>query len=296
MQSSEIVRIFSRLYSRGEGEMQAAVIQLNSRQLNRRDNVFNALALVDQAAQQGAEFVLLPECMTFVGTYNHYADIAEDINGPTAEMASNSARKNGIYLHIGSLTEHSSVPGMYYNTSLLFNPQGELIATYRKVHLFDIDVPGQVSDTESAFILPGDQLVTVKLPKFHLGMSICFDLRFPDMYRALALSGAQVLVVPAAFSRPTGRAHWHALLRARAIENHAYVLAACQYGSDKAGHWFFGHSLIIDPWGVILAEGPANQKAVLIADLDMEQVEKRREQIQVLKLRKPEVYGKIINL
>ena len=276
--------------------MQAAVIQLNSRKINRHENVVNAMRLVDQAAQQGAEFVLLPECMTFVGTYDHYAEIAEDIAGPTAEMAAKSARKNGIYLHIGSLTERSPLPGKYYNTSLLFNPQGELIATYRKVHLFDIDVPGQVSETESAFVLPGDQLLTVKLPKLHLGMSICFDLRFPELYKALALAGAQVLVIPSAFSRPTGRAHWHALLRARAIENHAYVLAACQYGTDKAGHWFYGHSLIVDPWGVILAEGPANQKAVLIAELDMEQVEKRREQIQVLKLRKPEVYEKVVNL
>jgi predicted amidohydrolase len=274
--------------------MRAAVIQLNSRLLDRHKNVVNALKLVDEAAQGGARFVLLPECMTFMGAYEHYDRVAEQIDGPTAEMAAESARKHGIYLHIGSLTERSPVPGKYYNTSLLFNPQGELIATYRKVHLFDIDVPGQVSETESAFVLPGEQLVTVSLPEFHLGLSICFDLRFPELYRALAQAGAQVLVIPSAFSRPTGRAHWHALLRARAIENHAYVLAACQYGTDKTGHWVYGHSLIVDPWGVILAEAPANRKAVLFADLDMQQVEQRREQIQVLKLVKPAVYKNLV--
>jgi deaminated glutathione amidase len=174
---------------------------------------------------------------------------------------------------------------------LLFDPQGRLIARYRKVHLFDVNVPGQVTDTESSVILPGQELVLAGLPEFKVGLTICFDLRFPELYRQLAVAGAEVLVVPAAFARATGRAHWEILLRARAIENHAYVLAAAQFGQDSAGHWRHGHSMIVDPWGSILAQAAEEGEEVLVADVDPHLVARRRQQIPVLQMRRPDVYG-----
>ncbi len=272
--------------------MRVSVIQFNSSS-DRATNVEKALQLVDRAAAQGAKFVMLPEYATFVGSYDQYDKNSETIPGPTFMAMAAKARQHGITIHTGSLIERSPRPDRFYNTSLLFNPKGELVASYRKVHLFDVDVPGKVTESESSVVMPGDHLVVVNLPEFCLGMSICFDLRFPELYRALALSGAEVLAIPAAFARGTGEAHWHILVRARAIENHAYVLAAGQYGADSDGHYCFGHSLIVDPWGVILAEAPAEEEAVLVADIDTAQVHKRRAQIPVLDVRKPDAYTRV---
>lgn len=194
------------------------------------------------------------------------------------------------------MIETSSDPHRFYNTSVLINPEGEIIASYRKVHLFDIDVPEEVTDNESSVVLPGDQLVLVNLPKCRLGLSICFDLRFPEIYRALSIAGAQVLVVPAAFAEATGKVHWEILLRARAIENHAFVLAADQWGEDRDGHKLYGHSMIVDPWGRIIAEANKKEEGILIADIDIDQVKQRRNQIQVFKIRVPQVYIKEIKI
>ena len=271
--------------------MQVAVIQMNSGG-GREQNVTRALALVDQAADQGAQFILLPEYMTFLGPYSEFAEMSESVPGPTTERLAAKARQHGIYLHGGSLIEKSADPHRFYNTSLLFDPIGELIARYRKIHLFDVNIPGQVSDTESKRILPGDDMVVVDLPEFRLGMSICFDLRFPEFYRQMAVAGAEVLVVPAAFSRATGRAHWEILLRARAIENHAYVLAAAQFGKDGASTWRYGRSMIVDPWGTIMAAAPEAGEAVLVVEVQRERTLRRRQQMPVLEMRRPDIYGK----
>lgn len=273
--------------------MRVSAIQLNSSK-DRDANVEKALLLIDRAANKGAQFVLLPEYLTFMGHYRKYDQFSESIPGPTSEAMSAKARQHGITIHAGSLIERSPFPGRFFNTSLLFNPQGELIAQYRKVHLFDVDVPGKVTVKESAILAPGNQLAIVKLQEFCLGMSICFDLRFPELYRALALAGAEMFVIPAAFTRDTGEAHWHILVRARAIENHAFVMAAGQCGADANGHFCYGHSLIIDPWGVILAEAPAEEETILLADIDIAQVHQRREQIPVLSVLQPEIYTKVI--
>jgi predicted amidohydrolase len=275
----------------GEGDvMRVAVVQLNSSG-ERDENVARALQLVDQAANQGTQFVLLPEYMTFLGAYSRYAEMSETVPGPTSRQLAATARRHAIYLHGGSLIQKTHLPDRFYNTSLLFDPQGELMARYRKVHLFDVNVPGQVTDTESHTILPGDSLTIAALPECNLGLSICFDLRFPEMYRQMAAAGAEVFVVPAAFARATGRAHWEILLRARAIENHAYVLAAAQYGKDAAGHWRYGRSMMIDPWGEVLAAAPEMGEQVLIADISREVVLRRRQQMPVLDMRRPDVYA-----
>jgi len=272
--------------------MRVAVIQLNAT-ADREENVEKALSLVHRAAANGAELVVLPEYTTYLGPYGLFEEMSEPIPGPTTARLADAARRHGIYLHGGSLIERSPMAGRYYNTSTVFNPRGELIATYRKVHLFDVDVPGEVSDRESQAILPGDALVTVPLQEMVLGLSICFDLRFPELYRALALAGAEAFAVPAAFARATGRVHWEILLRARAIENHAYVLAAAQYGQDAAGHWRYGHSMIIDPWGQVLASGGEDGEEVLLADVQREVVWRRRREMPVLTMRRPAVYASL---
>jgi predicted amidohydrolase len=271
--------------------MRVAVIQLNSKN-DRETNVQNALRLVDQAAGQGSQFVLLPEYTTFVGGYEGYPVNAEPVPGPTSTRLSAKAKEHGIYLHGGSLIETTPDPARFYNTSLLYDPSGELMAMYRKIHLFDIDVPDEVTEMESRVVLPGDRLVAVDLPDFRLGLSICFDVRFPELYRTLAVAGAEVMVIPAAFANSTGKVHWEILLRARAIENHAYILAPAQCGQDASGSWCYGHSMIVDPWGSILAEAPGEGEAVLVRDIDAEHARIRRNQIQVLNLRKPQIYRK----
>jgi len=270
--------------------MRVAVIQMNA--AGERDaNLACVLRLIERAARQGAQLVILPEYATFLGGYERFAEMAETIPGPTTEHLAACARQHGIYLHAGSLLERSPVPDRFYNTSLVFDRQGALIVTYRKVHLFDVDIPGLVSERESRATLPGDTLCLVELPELVLGLSLCFDLRFPEMYRQMALAGAEAFAVPAAFTRATGRAqHWEILLRARAIENHAYVLAAAQYGRDAAGGWRYGNSMIVGPWGEVLAAAPEEGEHVLIADVQRSLVQRRRREIPVLSLRRPDVY------
>ena len=163
------------------------------------------------------------------------------------------------------------------------------------MHLFDIDVPGEVTDQESAFVKAGEDLAVVVLPEFTAGMSICFDLRFPELYRALAAAGAQVLFVPAAFAEATGRVHWKVLLQARAIENHAYVVAAGQQGS-ASGHPMWGHTMIIDPWGAVLAEYEADGAGIVTAEIDVAEVARRRGQVPVLSVRRPDLYAKPVRV
>lgn len=269
--------------------MRVAVIQLNSKH-DLQSNVENALRLVDEAAGRKAQFVLLPEYATFLGGYEDYPANAEPVPGPISRRMAAKSKQHGIYLHCGSMIETSPAAGRFYNTSVLCDPSGRLIATYRKLHLFDIDVPNEVTDMESKVVLPGDRMVVVDLPEFRLGMSICFDVRFPELYRSLAVAGAEVLAIPAAFAEATGRVHWEVLMRARAIENHAFVLAAGQYGCDAVGYPLYGHSMIVDPWGSILAEAPGQGEVVLVEDIDLGQVAVRRKQIQVLQARRPHIY------
>jgi predicted amidohydrolase len=187
--------------------------------------------------------------------------------------------------------ETSTYERRSYNTSVLIGASGDILATYRKAHLFDIDVPGEVTFHESAAIAPGSQLVLAPLGRFVLGLTICFDVRFAEQYRALALRGATVFSVPAAFSAVTGPAHWQVLLRARAIENHAFVVAATQAGTTDEGLATYGHAMIIDPWGEVLAETRTDQPEVVLASIDPDEVTRRRREIDVFALRRPVLYG-----
>lgn len=255
-------------------------------------NVEAAIALVHEAAERGAGYVQLPEKFNFLGPLRDSRPAGEPVPGPTTDRIAALARSLGVTVHIGSMLETASTTDKCYNTSVLIDEKGEIAATYRKAHLFDIDVPGEVQ-RESDVIAPGDQLVVAEVDGFSLGMSICFDVRFPEMYRQLALYGATVFAIPAAFTRVTGRVHWDVLVRARAIENHAFVIAAAQVGTTAEGISTYGHSMIVDPWGEVLAESFESGPDVLVATIDLAEVARRRSQIAVLDLRRPEFYNSL---
>jgi len=254
-------------------------------------NVATALELVGDAVDRGATYVQVPEYVTYYGPAHGFADAAESVPGPSTRRFAGMARQRGVTVHVGSLLERTSEPGRYHNTSVLIDAAGEIVATYRKAHLFDIDVPGEVAHRESDAIVAGDDVVVADLGDVRLGLSICFDVRFPELYRHLALHGATVLAIPAAFAAATGRVHWEILVRARAIENHAFVVAAAQVGSTSGGLASWGHSMIVGPWGEILAEGGGDGNDVLVANVDLAEVARRRAQLAVLALRRPDLYG-----
>jgi predicted amidohydrolase len=256
---------------------------------DKKDNLARAEQLIDEAADRGARFVALPEYVSYLGKTENIEDIAESIPGPTTDRFAAKARQHGIYLLGGSIQERSDIPGKAYNTAVFYGPDGNILDTYRKIHLFDIDISGNVSANESARIAPGDQVVTVEADGHVFGLSICYDLRFPELYRLLALEGADILLVPAAFTMFTGKDHWHALLRARAIENQAFILAPAQIGSHDPNAQCYGHTLIIDPWGIVVAQAP-DTEGVVVADLNFDELRRIRKQLPSLANRRPETY------
>jgi predicted amidohydrolase len=275
-------------------EIRVAAVQLASG-ADPEANVERAIELVRQAAREGARYVQLPEYFNFRGPTSRYAVVAETVPGPTTARLGALARELDITLHVGSLFERSPEPDKSYNTSVVIAPSGEVVATYRKVHLFDVNVPGGVEHRESRNIAAGDRLVVADVAGIRLGMSVCFDVRFPELYRRLCEEGATVLAVPSSFAVATGRVHWRTLLVARAIENHAYVIAAAQAGTTAEGVSSYGHSMIIDPWGRVLAESGVDDEDVLVATIDLDEVARRRSQIAVFELRRPDVYGRAVS-
>jgi deaminated glutathione amidase len=253
-------------------------------------NVSAAFEMIERAADRGATYIQVPEYVTYYGSAGGFADAAETIPGPVTQLFGALARRRGAVVHVGSLLERTSEVGRYHNTSVLIDRSGEIAAVYRKAHLFDIDVPGEVDYRESDAIVAGDDVVVAGVDGLSLGLSICFDVRFPELYRRLAREGATVLAIPSAFAAATGRFHWEVLVRARAIENHAFVVAAAQVGTTSEGLASWGHSMIVGPWGEILAESHADGPDVVIATVDLEEVAKRRAQIAVLTLRRPHLY------
>ena len=251
-------------------------------------NIRTAVELADEAAAGGARLVALPEYLQFRGPDDGFRASARPIPGPHIEPFAEVARRRHAWILVGSTAETSGDPDRPYNSSVLIAPDGSLAARYRKVHLFDVAVEAGPVDTESARVTAGDRLVTAEVDGTLVGLSICYDLRCPEMYRALALAGARILTVPANFTERTGRDHWEILLRARAIENAAYVLAPSQIGGPP-GQPAYGRSMVIDPWGTIMAQAP-DAVAIVHADLDLDRVESLRRQIPVLANRRPDVY------
>jgi predicted amidohydrolase len=265
------------------GVFKAAAIQMRSGK-DPQKNVVDFEALVREAAVQGAVYVQTPEMTGAVlrDQEARRASFTTQDRDLVVAAGARLSRELGIYLHIGS-TAIVRADGKLANRALLFSPDGEAIATYDKIHMFDVDLDNGESWRESNAYEPGTQAVVADLPFARLGFAICYDLRFPQLFRAEALAGADVLTVPAAFTRQTGQAHWHVLLRARAIENGAYVIAAAQGGLHEDGRETFGHSLIIDPWGRIIAEAAHDEPGVIVADIDTVQSVSARRKIPNLK-------------
>jgi deaminated glutathione amidase len=243
---------------------------------------------VREAAADGAELVVLPEKWNLLAAGDELDAGAEPLDGPSVEAARAWARELGIHLIAGSFAERPEGSERLANTSLHLTPDGEIAAAYRKIHLFDVDVGG-VSYRESDREDPGDEIVTSDAGPVRLGMTVCYDLRFPELYRILALRGATVMTVPSAFTEPTGRGHWHVLVRARAIENQAFVVAAGQVGEAPPHYRSFGHSLIAGPWGEVLAEAREGT-GMAIADLDFSELERVRADLPSLANRQPGAY------
>jgi len=246
----------------------AAAVQLNTKD-DREANVREALAWVDAACARGARLVALPENTDFIGAEADKIAGAEDLDGPTFRAFGDKARARGIWLLAGSLAERAR-PGRIHNTSVLFDPEGSPAAVYRKIHLFDVDLPDGVRYRESSIVDPGDEPVIARTPLGAIGMTVCYDLRFPELYRALSAGGAEILAVPSAFTLQTGKDHWEVLLRARAIENTAWVVAPAQGGRHGGGRVTYGNAMIVDPWGTVVArcsDGPGICVAELSPDV-----------------------------
>jgi predicted amidohydrolase len=265
--------------------LRVAAVQLNSTGDKVR-NLAMAEGLVREAAADGAEFVALPEKWNLLAGGEELLAGAEPLEGPSLTAARGWARTLGIHLLAGSICEAGAERAS--NTSVLIGPNGEDLAVYRKIHMFDVDAGG-VSYRESEFERAGSEVVTGSLGDLVLGMSVCYDLRFPELFRILALRGARILAVPSAFTTATGRDHWEVLLRARAIENQAFVVAPNQVGEAPPHYDSFGHSAIVDPWGTVLASAPIGVGFVA-ADLDLEAQDAVRASLPSLANRQPQAY------
>jgi predicted amidohydrolase len=246
-------------------------------------NLSAALTAIDEAKSAGADYVQTPEMTNILALKRAdlFAKIADEDHDPTLAALRELARKLGIFIHIGSLAIKVS-PDKAANRSFLIDRDGEVVGRYDKIHMFDVDLAGGESYRESNNYRPGELAVVADLPWGRLGMTVCYDLRFPALYRALAEAGASFLAIPAAFTRQTGEAHWQVLMRARAIENGCFVFAAAQGGMHENGRETFGHSLVVDPWGRILAES-GTEPGVLIAEIDPAEVVAARGRIPSLK-------------
>ena len=259
-------------------------------------NLERSRELVGEAANAGALIVGLPENFAYLGSrQDHRLAIAEDLPpvgttdhdnfGPILTAMRALALKAGVWLILGGFPERSRAEGRIHNTSVLIDPDGMIAAIYRKMHLFDVDVPGGKRFRESETVEPGADVVVASTPWGGLGLSICYDLRFPELYRAQAAKGARIVAVPSAFTYETGKDHWHVLLRARAIENQVYVMAPAQFGAHGPTRRSYGHALVVDPWGVVIAEC-SDQEGFALARLDFGHQDRLREALPVLSHRR----------
>jgi deaminated glutathione amidase len=264
-----------------KAELVVAALQLNS-QADVPQNLESCRQLVERAKRRGAELVLLPENFAFFGPEAEKRRVAEPLAAGTIAQALRSmAKDHAVCVIGGGFPERTADPQRPHNTLLAVGPDGADLAVYRKIHLFDVELGAAGSYAESDATSPGSALSVAEVAGFKLGLSICYDLRFPELYRALSQQGAEVLLVPAAFTLHTGKDHWHVLLRARAIEAQAFVLAAAQQGAHPGGRHTYGHSLIVDPWGTVIAEA-SDGVGLVTATLERSRLEAVRRSLPAL--------------
>jgi predicted amidohydrolase len=268
-------------------QVRVAAVQLNSNGDKDR-NLAAAERQVRAAAGAGAELIALPEKWNLLGGGEELVAGAEPLDGPSLTAARGWAREFGVHLLAGSISECGPEGEKASNTSVLIAPDGDDLAVYRKIHMFDVDAGG-VAYRESEFERPGEEPVTAAAGDLALGLTVCYDLRFPELFRILALRGARLIAVPSAFTLATGRDHWEVLLRARAIENQLFVLAPNQWGEAPPHYSSFGRSLIVDPWGVVLATAP-DEECFVAAELDFDALNRIRESLPSLANRQPDAY------
>jgi deaminated glutathione amidase len=257
----------------------AAAVQLCAGS-DKVENFAKAESCIAECATHGARLVVLPEVFLWRGARAEERGQAEPIPGPSTRRLADLARRHKLHLLAGSILEETGTEKVF-NTSLLFDPHGEIIGRYRKTHLFDIDLPGHVTIRESDTRAAGNAVVTVPTELGVIGMTVCYDLRFPELYRRLILAGAEIITIPSAFTFATGAAHWEILVRARAIENQVYVIAPDQVGPSPSGHIDFGGSLIVDPWGKPLAHA-GDREMVIFAEIDRDYQQKVRRDLPCL--------------
>lgn len=254
---------------------------------NKQANIDNALRLINKAAQEHVDLIALPESFHIMGNSDLRFANGESIPGPLSEQLANAAKEHKVYLLAGSYNEKVSGQERMFNTSMLFNPDGEMIGKYAKIHLFDAFINDKLSPLESRHNQPGTKPVMVDTPFGKLGMTICYDLRFPELFRLYALAGAKLAFVPSNFALLTGKDHWEVLLRARAIENGMFIVAPATIHGPGMGS--YGRSMVIDPWGTVIACAP-DKEEVIIADIDLSEVERVRKKLPSLTNRQPAAY------
>jgi len=252
---------------------------------DRARNLGTALRLVNEAADLGAKLVGLPENFAFMGRDEDRISGAETLEGPTIAALREVARQRRVYVLAGSIAEKVDEPGKTANTTVLISDEGVVVASYRKIHLFDVAIPDGARYAESQTVAPGDRIVVAPTALGSIGLSVCYDLRFPELYRRLSAEHADILCIPAAFTLYTGKDHWEVLLRARAIENLAYVLAPAQVGRHSANRITFGNAMVVDPWGVVLARC-ADTEGVCVAPVSHGRLEQVRRELPALEHRK----------
>ncbi len=263
----------------------AAAVQMTSGS-DKEHNLECAEHLVRQAAERGATLVVLPEVFNWRGRKAAQAQAAEDLAGTTLSRMARLARELELFLVAGSITERIPGDAKAYNTSVLLGPDGAMLGCYRKIHLFDVEIPGKVSARESDVKVAGSEVTCVPTAAGTVGLSVCYDLRFPELYRRLADLGATVITIPSAFTYPTGEAHWEILVRARAIENQAFVIAPGQFGPNVHGFSDYGNSMIVDPWGRVLARASDCGEEVIIAPLEFDELSRVRRELPCLQHRR----------
>lgn len=251
-------------------------------------NISHALEMIDEAANNGAEIIVLPEMFNCPYENSYFPIFAEEYPGKTTESLSNAAKKNSVYLVGGSIPELED--GNIYNTSFVFDRNGELIGKHQKMHLFDIDVEGVVSFKESDTLSSGHKVTIVDTEFGKIGVAICYDIRFPELSRLMALEGSELIILPAAFNMTTGPAHWELSIRMRALDNQVYFVGAAPARDESASYVAFGNSRVSDPWGNIIAAADENE-CILYADIDKEYTKKVRSELPLLKHRRTDLYS-----
>ena len=269
----------------------AAAIQFTANEEKKR-NIDIVMELIDRASSQGAELIVLPEVFNCYSYQNTMVVNAETIPGYTTDLLANKAKEKGLYIIFGIYEKAND--NKAYNSSVAIGPNGNIIDTYSKTHLFDINVPGSITFLESSHVTPGQKITNVNINNIKCGMAVCYDLRFPELFRTMALDGALMFAMPCAFTHATGQFHWDPLLKARAIENQTFIIAANQIGKHPNGIISHGNSMILDPWGRVIVQASKNDN-IIIAELDFKKLEAVRNEMNLHRQRRTDLYSLTTN-